>query len=81
MNTPKIAELSAELARLEAARRQEDAPIYLDAEITLLKRRLRWHLLRHDPKRHRNVGIASLCDAGRPKRPPYDESPVIGASI
>lgn len=76
MNTSKIAALTQEVARLEALRAQDSPSIYLDAQISLAKRRLRWHLLRGTPKRHPNVGTASLCDAGRPKKPPYSDAPI-----
>ena len=76
MNMPKITALAEELAALEASRGPE-APVWLDAQIALLRRRLRWHLLRAAPRRHPNVGTASLCEVGRPKdRQPYLDTPV-----
>jgi|PlaIllAssembly_1097288.scaffolds.fasta_scaffold38275_2 hypothetical protein len=77
MNTSKIDLLTQELSELEAERAR-GGPAYLDAQIALCKRRLRWHLMRATPKKHPNVGTASLCDAGRPKKSAYSEAPLHG---
>jgi hypothetical protein len=72
----KIEELARTVASLEATRAQIDAQgySYLDAQIANAKRLLRWHVIRATQP-HPNVGRASLCQAGRPKRPTYDEAP------
>jgi hypothetical protein len=78
MNTDKIAALTAELAALEAAYDPQTSPSHLSAQIILLRRKLRWHVKRSAQyRRHPNIGSASLCTRGRPRRLPDYDAPAV----